>query len=453
MNISRKDIDANNVVVTITIDKEDYTEKVDKKLREYRKKANMPGFRPGNVPIGMIKKMYGSSVKADEINNVVSENLVQFIDDNKIQILGQPLPNLEKQNEFDIESDGPFDFAFDVAVAPTFDVEVDPKMAIPYYNIAVSDEMIQNQIQSLTSRFGKYETFDTVEEKDMVKGTLVEWENGKVKEGGIVVENGVLTPSYMKDEKQKNLFVGKEKGAKVVFNPKKAFENETEISSLLKISKEEVANLNADFEMTIDTVTRYIESEINQELFDKVYGENTVTSEEAFRAKIVEGIEETLVNDSEYRFNIDARKAFVDKYSDLTFPEEFLKRWLLETNKELTKEKIDEDFPKMKEDLIWQLIKDKLAIANDIKVENADIEAHAIKVAKSQFAQYGMVGLGDDMLMGYVNDLLKQEETVRSFVDRVVEEKVVSAIREKVKLDKKEISIDDFNKLFEIETA
>ncbi len=453
MNISKKDIDQNNAVITISVTKEDYAEKVEKSLRDYRKKANMPGFRPGNVPIGLIKKMYGKAVKAEEINNVVSDSLVNYIEENKLQILGQPLPSEEEQTEWDFDTQEEFDFHFDIGLAPEFDVELTGKDKVPYYEITVSDEMIDNQVKSYTSRFGKYEQVDTVEEKDMVKGLLVELENGAVKEGGIRVEDAVLTPAYMKDEEQKALFVGKTKGEKVSFNPLKAFENETEISTLLKIAKEEVKNTTSDFEIEISGITRYTDSDVNQELYDKIFGEGTVKSDEEFRTKITESIQESLKADSEYKFNIDARDMFVNKFKDLTFPEAFLKRWLLVNNKEMTQEKVEEDYPKMIEDLIWHLTKDKIATANEIKIEFPDIEEYAKKVAKAQFAQYGMVGMGDDIIENYAKDLLKQEETMRNFIDRAAEEKVLEFVREKVKLDKKSISIEDFNKLFETAEA
>ena len=453
MNISKKDIDQNNAVITISVTKQDYAEKVEKSLRDYRKKANMPGFRPGNVPIGLIKKMYGKAVVAEEINNLVSQGLADFIEENNLPILGQPLPNEEDPAEFDFETQESFDFHFDVGLAPEFEVEFSRFSSVPFYDITVSEEMIENQIKSYTSRFGKYEQVDLVKAKDMVKGKLTELENGDVKEGGISVDDAVLTPDYMKDEEQKSLFVGKNKGETVVFNPLKAFENETEISSLLKIKKEEVKDVTSDFQLEISGITRYEEGEVNQELFDKVYGEGTVSSLDEFKEKITANIKESLTADSLYKFNIDARQAVVSEFKDLQFPEAFLKRWLLENNKELTPEKIEEDYPKMIEDLVWQLAKDKIAKANEIKVEMSDVEEYGRKVAKAQFAQYGMVGLGDEILDNYVKDMMKKEETVRNFIDRAAEEKVLAVIHQNVKLDEKQISIEDFNKLFETTEA
>lgn len=454
MNISRKDIDQNNAEITISIDKTDYAENVDKKLRDYRKKANMPGFRPGMVPLGLIKKMYGKAVKAEEINNLVSEKLISYIEENDLPVLGQPLPSeTKKQPEYDFNLQEEFDFYFDVGLAPAFEVELNGEDEVTYYEIAISDEMIENQIKSYTSRFGKYEQVDAVEENDMVKGHIVELENGTEKESGIRAENTVLTPAYMKDEEQKNLFIGKEKGDKIVFNPRKAFENETEISSLLKIKKEEVKDIATDFQLEITEITRYSHSEINQELFDKAFGEGNIKSEEEFRTKITEEIKKNLKADSEYKFTLDARQMFVDKFKELSFPEKFLKRWLLTTNEEMTQEKVDEAYPRIIEDLIWDLTKDKIAKAHDIKVELPDVEEYAKKVTKAQFAQYGMVNMEDEVIENYAKNMMKEEKTVRNFIDRAMEEKVLAVIRENVKLNKEEISIEDFNKLFETKEA
>ncbi len=449
MNIVRKDIDQNNATLTLSIVKSDYAEKVEKTLRDYRKKANIPGFRPGMVPVGLIKKMYGKAVTAEEINKIVSEELYAYIRENKINMLGEPLPNETEQQPIDFDNSEDFEFIFDFGIAPEFEVELSKKDKIKTYSIAVSDEMINNQVSSYTSRYGKYVQEDSVEEKDMVKGEILEMADGKVNENGLKIQDGVLTPSYIKDDAQKAKFVGAAKGDVIVFNPQTAFENEAEISSLLKISKDEAKNISADFQIKIEGITRYYDAEINQELFDKVYGEGVVTSEEEFRAKIKESILESLSGDSDYKFGQDAREMLVAKFDNLTFPDAFLKRWLLATNENLSKETLEEDFPKMIADLKWQLIKDKLTKANDVKVEIEDVNAYARKIARAQFAQYGMVGMGDDILDNYAKDMLKKEDTVKGIVERVSENKVFDIVKNNVKLDTKEVSIEEFNKMFE----
>ncbi|VBB48259.1 Trigger factor [uncultured Paludibacter sp.] len=449
MNIVRKDLDPTNAQITISIEKADYDEKVDKKLREYRKKANIPGFRPGNIPMGLMQKMYGKAIKAEEINNLIADGLYGYIRENNIPILGEPLPS-EDQSQVDFETQDNVDIIFDLGIAPAFDVDFTAKDKVKYYNIAVNDEMIDNQIKSYTGRYGKYEQEETVEEKDVVKGELLEMADGKVNEEGLKVEDAVLTPFYMKNEEQKALFAGAKKGDKIVFNPKKAFENETEISSLLKISKDQAKTMDSDFQMEIQGITRYHESEVNQELFDKVFGEGVVTSEEEFRNKVKENIQETLKADSDYKFSIDARKMAEEKYKDLSFPDKFLKRWLM-TQDKMTEEKLNEDYPKMISDVTWHLAKEKMAEKYEIKVEAADIEEYARKVARAQFAQYGMVGLEDSIIDNYAKDMMKKEETVRNFADRTLEDKVLEALKANVKLEETEITIEDFNKLFEIE--
>jgi trigger factor len=450
MNIEKKTIDAVNAVLTIQIAQADYQEKIDKSLRDYRKKANVPGFRPGMVPVGLLKKMYGKAILAEEVNKLVSDGLYNYIKDNELSILGEPLPS-EGQEMIDFETEQDFSFSFDLGLAPELKPELSKKDKIKYYTINPDEKMIENQIKSYTGRFGSYLQEEIVEGKDMVKGNLVELDaEGKAVENGISIEAAVLTPDFIKDKKIKAKFVGAKKGDIIVFNPQKAFDkNEAEISSLLKIQKEEVANVTADFSITIDGITRYQEAEMNQELFDKVFGEGAVKSEEEFKTKIIDGLKETLSTDSEYKFSVDAKEALVKKADKLVFPEAFLKRWVLETNKDMTVEALNEQFDKMLEDLKWHITKDKLAKENDIKVEAADVDTFAKKVAKAQFAQYGMLSVPDDVLDGYSKDMMKNQDTVRNMYEKVVEEKVFDIIKGAVTLNTVEISIDEFNKMFE----
>lgn len=449
MNIVRKDLDQNNAVVTLRIEKADYSEKVNKSLSVYRKKASIPGFRPGMVPTSLVKKMYGKAVMAEEINKLVSENLYQYIRENKINVLGEPLPNAEQASSIDFDTQEEFEFIFDLGIAPEFEVELTANDKVNLYKIAVSQEMVDNQVTAHAGRYGMHVQEEIVEEKDMVKGELVELENGSVKEGGIAVQDATLTPAYMKDAAQKALFVGAKKGDVLTFNPQLAFANEVEISSLLSITKDQAKEISADFQITIGSITRYKASEVDQELFDKVYGEGTVSGLEAFQDKIKVDLQENLSADSDYKFGMDAQEMLVAKYNAISFPEDFLKRWVLTSNKNTTAEALEVEFPKMIADLKWHLIKDKLVRTNNINVEKDDVEAFAKKMAKAQFAQYGMIGMGDDMITNYAKDMLKKEETVRNFADKVAEEKVFSLIKSSIKLEEKEVSIEDFNKLFE----
>lgn len=449
MNIVRKDIDSLNAVISVSIEQADYSEKVETKLREYRKKANIPGFRPGMVPLGLLKKMYGKSVIAEEVNGILSDNLYKYIQENEIKLLGEPLPSETEQKEIDFSSETDFEFTFDIGIAPEFEVSLSAKDKIKYYLITPGEEMVDNRIKSYASRYGKYIQEESVAEKDIVKGTLIELSEGKEKEGGIQVEEAVLTPAYMQDETYKASFIGAKIGDTITFNPKTAFENDTEVSSLLKISKEEAAVFNGDVLFTIENITRYHEAEINQELFDKVYGEGVVKSTEEFTEKIKSEIRETLEQDSEYKFGIDAREFLLKKYDDLAFPDAFLKRWLMATNKNMTQETLDTDYPKMIADLKWQLIKDKISKAHNVNIEKEDVEDFGRKIARSQFAQYGMLHVEDAILDNYVKDMLKREESFKNIVDKVAENKVLDIIKKTVKINTKEVSIEEFNKMFE----
>lgn len=449
MNIVRTDIDQNNAVLTVQIEKADYSANVEKTLRDYRKKANIPGFRPGMVPMGLMYKMYGKAIKADEINKVAADALNKYITENEINLLGEPLPSEDFKPYDDFDQREEFEFPFEIGIAPEFEVEFDKKDKVKYYEVTADNTMIDNQVKSYTSRYGRYTQEEIVEERDMVKGEVAELENAEANADGIQLSDAVLTPAYLKDENQKIMFVGAKKGDVIVFNPATAFDNDTELASFLKLKRDDVKDITSDFSFTITGITRYHESEINQELFDKVFGEGTVTSEEEFRAKIASNIEYDLKRDTDYKFGIDAREMMLKKFENLSFPDAFLKRWLLGENKNMTAETLEADYPKMIEDLKWQLISNKIAKNNDIKIENEDIEEYARNIARSQFAQYGMIGLDDSILDNYAKDMLKKEETVKSIYSRVFDNKVIEIVKNNVKLDSKKISIEEFNKMFE----
>lgn len=452
MNVIRKDLDQNNVRLMIQVEKTDYEEKVEKSLKDYKKKVNMPGFRPGMVPLNLLRKLYGKAILAEELENIASDSLVNYIKENNLNILGDPIANESEMKAFDFDNQEEFEFVFDLGLAPDFDIELTKEDRVSFYDIEVSDEMIDKQVKSYLSNFGHYDEEEDVQEKDMLKGDLLEMNEGKVLEDGRKVEDAVFTVDSMVDEEQKSLFLGAKKGDKVVFNPKKAFNDETELGYVLKIPKEEAKEIESDFQMEIKSITRFHEAEINQDLFDKIFGEGVVTSEEEFRNKIKENILLNLEEESNYKFLLDVRKYVIEKLKDLEFPDDFLKRWLKETKKEMTDEKIETEYPKMIEELKWQLAKDKIAEKEDIKIESNDVNEYAKKVARAQFAQYGMVGLSDDIVANYANELMKSEENVRNYVNRAVEEKVLDVIKNKITLENKKISMDEFEQLLKEDT-
>lgn len=447
MNVSLKSNDSVSGVVTVAIEKKDYEAQIEKSLRQYRQKANMPGFRKGMVPLGMIKKMYGKYVLAEEINRIASESLFNYIRENNIAVLGQPVPCTDHPT-IDFETQESFEFRFDIALAPTLDIKLTKRDKLTRYEVEVDDALIDKQVDSYRRSFGSYDSVEDVEETDLVKGTVVEMEDGEQLPGGIWVEEAMLMPKYIKDEEERNKFLGAKLNDKVVFNPNKAYEGaEAEIASFLKVKKEEVAGITRDFRFEIKEITRHKPSDLNQELFDKIFGEGVVKSEAEFRDRVKESLQEQFRPQSDYKFFADVRALMLKKTADVTFADDILKRWLLKSDEKNTPEMVEKDYPHVVEDLKAHLAKEQLVRAHDIKVEDADIESLAKRLAQAQFAQYGMLSVPDDVLDNYAKDMMKKEETVRNLVDRVIDEKLAEWLKEQVKVETKTVSLDEFEKL------
>lgn len=410
MKISFENPDKVNGLLTLTVEEADYKENVEKTLKNYRKKANVPGFRPGMVPMGMIKRQFGTTAKVDEINKLLGEQIYKYVKDNNIQMLGEPLPS-DKQEPVDMEKEAPYTFMFDIAVAPEFKAELTGDDTIDYYTITVDDKIIDQQIDVFASRAGHYDKVEDYQANDMLKGDIRELdENGNTKEGGITVEGAVLMPEYIKVEDQKKLFDGAKLGDIITFNPKKAYpESDIEVSSLLKMKKEEVADLTADFSYQITEISRYVKAEVNQELFDQVYGKDVIKDEKDFREKIAEGLKAQFAVDSDFKFIQDVRKYLVDKVGALTYPDALLKRIMLNNNKDKGEEFVEKNYEQSIKELTWHLIKEQLVKANGIKIEDADIEETAKEAAKAQFAQYGMNNIPEEYIENYAKDMLKRE--------------------------------------------
>ena len=451
MNVSLQNIDKVSALLTVKLEKADYQPQVDKSLKNIRQKAQVPGFRPGMVPMSLVKKMYGKSVIADEVNKLLSEKVYAYIKDNNINILGEPMPNEEKQPDIDFDTMEEFEFVFDIALAPEFKAEVSDQDKVDYYTIEVTDEMVENQIKAYTQRNGKYEKVDAYEENDMLKGLLAELdEEGNTKEGGIQVECAVMMPSYMKNDEQKAIFANAKVNDVLVFNPNTAYEgNAVEMASLLKIDKEAAAEVKGNFSFQVEEVTRFVNGELNQEIFDQVFGKDVVKTEEEFRAKVKESIAAQFVADSDYKFLIDVRKVLTDKVGKLEFPDALLKRVMLVNNKDKGEEFVNENYDKSIEELTWHLIKEQLVKENDIKVEQDDVINMAKEATKAQFAQYGMLTIPDDILENYAKEMLKKKESIDGLVNRVVETKLAAALKGKVTLENKTVSMEEFNKMFE----
>lgn len=447
MKISFENPDKVNGLLTITVEEADYQASVEKTLKDYRKKANYPGFRPGMVPMGLIKKQYGASAKMDAINKLIGEQIYKYMQDNKIQMLGEPLPS-EKQEAQDLEKPAPYTFAFDIAVAPEFKIELNGHNKIDHYTIIVDDALIDRQVEMFTSRNGTYEKAESYEDNDMLKGDLRELdEKGNTKEDGITVEAASILPNYIKDEAQKALFNGAKLGDIITLNVSKAFENEAEIASLLKVERDRVKDIKSDFSYQITDIQRYKKHPVDQELFDSLFGKDTVKSEKEFREKIAEGLKEQLAVDADYKFILDVRTYCEKKVGKLEFPDALLKRIMLNNNKDKGEEFVEKNYEQSIKELTWHLIKEQLVADNQIKVNDEDVLNAAKETARVQFAQYGMNNVPDEYVENYAKEILKKRENVDGLVDRAVDIKLTDALKKVVKLNEKEISLDDFNKM------
>lgn len=453
MNILFENPDKVNGVLTLTLEKEDYQAKVEKTLKDYRKKANVPGFRPGNVPMQMIKRQYGMSVKVDVVNQMLGEKIYEYVRENKIQMLGEPMPNADRQKEIDFKSDEPMEFVFDIAVAPEFKIELGEGDTVDYYAIEVDDKLVDQQVDMFQSRAGHYDKVEDYDaaQNDMLKGDLRELDaDGNTKEGGITVESAVMMPGYIKVEEQKNLFNGAKLGSIITFNPKKAYpDSDVEVSSLLKIEKDQVADMNSDFTYQVTEISRFVKSELNQELFDQVFGKDEVKDEKAFREKIAEGIKTQLSTDSDYKFLLDVRAYAESKVGELAFPDGLLKKIMKNNNPDKDQKFVDDNYEASVKELKWHLIKEQLVEAEGIKIDDADVKNVAKEAARVQFAQYGMNNVPDEYLEKYAADMIKDRKNVDNLVDRAVDMKLVQALKGKVKLNEKAISLDDFNKMMQ----
>ena len=449
MNIKFESADKINGVMTITIEQADYQEAVDKQLKNYRKKAQVPGFRPGMVPMGLVKKQYGTAVKAEEVNRIMGEKLYEYVRENKIQMLGEPLPN-ENQKPQDLASDGPFEFVFDIAVAPEFKAELTNKDKIDFYTIKVDDKLIDDQVQMYASQAGEFVEAQEWSGNDTLKGDLRQLdEKGNTLEGGITTEAGMIMPSYIKGEDEKKKFDGAKLGDIITFNPKKAYpDNDAEVAAMLKVQKDDVKDLTADFSFQITEIRHFQPAAVDAKLFEHVFGEG-VKDEADFRQRIADSLKGQLVMNSDFKFLRDVRAYVEKKVGDLQFPEALLKRVMLNNNKDKGEEFVEKNFKASIDELKWHLIKEQLVAATQIKVEDADLKAVAKDAMRAQFAQYGMTNIPEDVLDNYAEEQLKKRENIDNFVDRAVDVKLTEALKGVVKLNEKEVTLDEFNKMMQ----
>lgn len=444
MNISIKNIDKVNAEATVVIEPADYTENYAKAVKDAKKKLNMPGFRPGMVPVGLIKKQFGPGLLAEEVNKLLSDKLFSYIQENKVQMLGSPLPQ-DVNNQVELVEGGTFTFKFDLAIAPEFDATLTKKDKLTYYDVEVSDEMIDRQVEMYRQRGGKYEQVDSYQDNDMVKGVVTELEG----ENPVSVEGAVMLPKYFRNDGQKKLFEGAKPNDVIKFNPAKAYDNnEAELASLLKVDKAEALQHTGDCQFQITEITRFVAGPLTEELFESVFPGGEVKTEEQFRARIKDTIASQFVKDSDYKFILDVKKYEADKLGKLEFPEEKLKK-IMVANAGGDEKKVEENYEKSIEELTWHLVKEQLVEKCEIKVNDDDVKEMAKEVTRMQFAQYGMMNIPDEYLEGSVKEMLKKRETVDNLIDRCIEVKLGAALKEIVTLSHKKVSAEEFNKMFE----
>lgn len=448
MNITFENPEKISGVLTIVIEEADYQEDVTAQLKKYRKQANIPGFRPGMAPMGIIKRQIGAQVKVDAINKLVGEKLYDYVKENNINMLGEPMPHLGEE-PVDLDAPAPYTLKFDIAVAPEFDASLSKDDTVPYYDITVDDAIVEQQIDAFASRAGSYVKVEDYQDNDMIKGDVRELnEDGSTKEGGITVSGATLLPSRIAVEEQKNLFNGAKPGDIITFNPKKAYPSSVvEVSSLLNISKEEAENVTADFSFQITEITRYTKHAVDQELFDMVYGDGSVKDETEFRAKVVAGIQDQMVQNADFRLLQDVRAYVEKKIGEVKYADELMKRIMLASNKDKDADFVDKNYEASIKELTWNLAKNQIVAALEIKIEDADVKAAAIDMTRMQFAQYGMNSIPEEYLNQYAEEMLKKPEQVDTFVNVAVDRKLMVALKDVVTLEKKTISFEDFQKL------
>ncbi|MDR2234002.1 MAG: trigger factor [Tannerella sp.] len=449
MNISLLNNDTVSSIVKMEIEKNDYAETYDKNLRQYRQQANIPGFRKGMAPLGLIKKMVGKTVLVDELNKLIVENLNKYLKDNDIRIIGEPMPNETERVDMDLDVQENFTFYFDIAFAPVIPLKFTKRDKLDRYEIIIDDEMVDDQIESYKKSYGTYDKVETVTPEDMVKGIVTELADGQPKEGGIVLEEAILMPSYIKGKREQAKFLKAKLYDKVVFNPQKAYKNEpVEIASFLKIDKEAAKAITSDFQFEINEITHYQEPEMNKEFFQAVVGKDSIETIEDFREQIRASIKDTYVQQSDYLFIKDARALILKKAGKVEFADALLKRMFLSTSSESTPEKIEADYPSMTEELIYLYSREKFIADNEIKVDDKDLEEYARKVTKSQFAQYGMMTMSDELLDRYTKNMLQNKEMLDKLINGALDDKFFGLISEKVKMETKEVTREEFEKLF-----
>ncbi len=449
MNVTLEKTSEVSAKLNVSIEENDYKDKVVKELKEIGKKHAIPGFRQGHVPFGELNRRFGKQVTSDVINNEVYDAVIGYIRENKLAVLGEPIPVEVK--ELDLKNEKDFSFSYELALVPEINVTLDKDVHLPYYNIEVSEEMINEQDKNFRERFGAQVPGVEVEANSLVKGSIMELDeagNVKTSDDAIQMINGIVAPMYFKDKAEADKFIGKKVNDKVVFNPWKTCEgNAAELSSMLGVDKSKAADIKGDFELSISEIIVLRPAELGQELYDNVFGKGKVATEEEYRNGLKDMISRELSRNSEMLFRVDTEKAMMEKYGDMQLPVEILKKWLVRRNDELNEANIDEEYAKMEQGLKWQLIKERLGEICQIKIEEQDLIGHAKMIASMQFAQYGMTNMDDDTLTDYAKRILADKNYRPRIVEEVGDIKLFAAVKEAVTIDAENVTLDRFKEI------
>ena len=441
MKVEQRKTDDMVATIAITVEKADYEPKVKKGLNDARRKAELKGFRQGMAPMSLIQKMYGKSILLDEVNKLMADNINQYISDNKLELLGEPLPNEAEQKPLTWEDGEDYEFVFDLGLAPSIVIPELSTVKITAYDITVSDDDKNKYAENILRQYGKLETCTEAGEEGFLKVDLCQ--------GDKQIEDTFISLKDIESKALKKPFIGKKVGDEFDIDVKKTFTNETDLAALLKVKKEELTQFEPNFTITVKEVKQFLPSEINQELFDRLFGKDVVTDSETFMQKLEERIRSEYAQESEYRFLLDARKAMLEKMA-LPLPDKFLKRWLMHSNEEkISMDIIEKDYPQFADDLCWQMIRQQIVSDHKLEAKQEDMMEHARKMARYQYTMYGLNNVPDEHVDQLANSLISNEKEFRRIYDKVQEDKAVEYIKENASISNKEISMEKFHKLYE----
>ncbi len=447
MDITQEQKDQLEAVIKVKLTENDYQEQVDKELKNVQKKAQMPGFRPGKVPMGMVKKLYGKSVLVEEVNKILADAVYNHIKNNEVNVLGNPLPDLEKANDIDWDNQSEYEFEYEIGLSPEIDLELNEDIEVDYHKITVADDIVDNYIKDIRKRYGKMTNPGVSEADDVLYGEFVEMEDENTPKTDGHTHKSNLMIQYVKDEEVKNKLIGAKPGESVVMDVPAAVQSETEAAAMTGVQKEELDKYSPLYRFTIESISRVEPAELDQELFKKAMPEDDVETEEQFREMLAEQISKQYQADADKHFkNLVMEKLL--EITELPLPENFLKKWLLDTNKEdLTEEKVENEFDQFSDSFRWQLLENYLIKKYEIEVSPEEVNKHLEDFVKAQLKQYGQGDVPQEVLGEYVKNISSNKDEVKKVYDHLFDQKLLDLFKEKLSLNEKKTSFDDFVKL------